>query len=226
MAGHTDPAGPPDRRRSMLIGALIAVAVVAAVVLMRSPTTPSAKPAAAPTQQSVAVLPDQPDSKDRPTTPSSTAQVKTEQTSGSFLGLRWHKSSVTVTAGGSVATASALGIGAGGAISEWADLTAPCFAITSSQSLNGTASGDPTLDVSVRDMVATIEVAWPNDSPTQTITVTLTRCPAGTPSERPEGGATPVPRASGGMRPIGTHAATTSEQPAVGHVFQHHPSGG
>lgn len=209
MADGDRPKRPRSQRRAIIGGAVVA-AVVTSVVFMRAPNSdPTAVPADTP--EPIAVLPsrspgpNQPEAADGPQT-----TVTTDQKSGSFLGIGWRSASVRVTAGGSVATASALTIGAH--IGSWDDvLEQSCFDVVTSNAHSG-AAPDPTLSVSINDdtaVTATIQVHGSGGGLTQTIVVELAACPSRDPkASTTPGGTSPAPAPPsnrprpGGMRPI------------------------
>ncbi|ALG06393.1 hypothetical protein [Kibdelosporangium phytohabitans] len=142
---------------------------MAAVVLLRQPDTasPSARPAP---QHPIPVVPS------TPTAPSPfRTTIESSDESGSFLGLGWRTSGVTVTAGASGASAFAFGIGTKPNPSSGNDQ--PCANVVTSEH-HGGSSGDPIVTISVaQDATVTIHVRGPGDGPPHSIIVPLAACP-------------------------------------------------
>lgn len=163
---------PKPRRRTTVIGGVLALGAVSmAAISARTPSEVRSAANHAHAQASIGV----PSGTPNTAAPLRTT-IETERASGSILGIGWRTANVTVTAGRSVATVTAVGVGAGGHTSDSED--APCLDLMTSHAQHSSDPRDPTLMIdTTNDMTATVQVRDPGDRPTQTITVVLATCP-------------------------------------------------
>jgi hypothetical protein len=156
-----------------LAGLLGVAVVVGMVLLLRQPTPDS--PAAANNTASASTSPTPPERE--PATESDNlaagdpgqARVITDRQKGAILGLvRWHTTTITVTAGGSTANAHGLGLSV---------LDGHCTSTITSDVHNGPVDTDPQVTINVAGTSsATVQIHGPADAPSQITTVELALC--------------------------------------------------
>lgn len=200
---------PPNRHRRRssplrVLGGLAAITSVAgAVALLHSPTTtPTTHPnTVTPGRSELAVkIPNQ-----------NQTTVHTEYQSGTLLGgiLTWRTARLTVTAGGSTATALAVGVNSTSPPDSAADATPPsCIGLVSSDTHTGVDPTDPVLAVTATQTSdgAVVHIQRSSGPPPHTITVNLTTCDSPPVDDPLPTGESPLPpptqERGAGLRPV------------------------